>query len=146
MNRLHLQSDARYRLCYRSRSMQGNRAFYNGLIPSFDRRVRVFMVNGFGVWRWDIINITITKTCFFKYTENFTIKNENFQIKNSDIFHVSAQNIECEYPFVKCLDEAVLTSTHNLCFEQNKQNNVYPCKPQFYYIMEKMTTKGHFSI
>ena len=25
-------------------------------------------------------------------------KNENFQIKNSDIFHVSAPNIDCGYP------------------------------------------------
>ena len=25
-------------------------------------------------------------------------KNENFQIKNSDIIHISAQNIECWYP------------------------------------------------
>ena len=26
-------------------------------------------------------------------------------------------------------------STHNLCFfSKNKKNNVYPCKPQFYYI------------
>ena len=33
----------------------------------------------------------------FKYTENFTTKNENFQIKNSDIFHISAQNIDCGY-------------------------------------------------
>ena len=33
------------------------------------------------------------------------------------------------------LGEAVLTSTHNLCFlSRNKKNNVYPCKPQFYYI------------
>ena len=30
--------------------------------------------------------------------ENFTTKkNENFQIKNSDIFHISAQNIDCGY-------------------------------------------------
>ena len=28
----------------------------------------------------------ITKTCLFKYTENFTPKNENFRIINSDIF------------------------------------------------------------
>ena len=28
----------------------------------------------------------ITKTCLFKYIVNFTTKNENFQIKNSDIF------------------------------------------------------------
>ena len=39
----------------------------------------------------------ITKTCLFKYTENFTNKNENFQLKISDIFHVSAQNIDCGY-------------------------------------------------
>ena len=25
-------------------------------------------------------------------------KNENFQTKNSDIFHISAQNIDCGYP------------------------------------------------
>ena len=47
----------------------------------------------------------ITKTCLFKYTENFTTKNENFttknenfQIKNVDSFHISAQNIDCGFP------------------------------------------------
>ena len=62
----------------------------------------------------------ITKTRLFKYTENFTItttkkknnnkkkkkkkktkkkkkKRENFQTKKSDIFHISAQNIDCGY-------------------------------------------------
>ena len=47
------------------------------------------------------LSFTITKTRLFKYTENFTTKkkkkNENFQIKNSDIFHISAQNIDCGY-------------------------------------------------
>ena len=38
---------------------------------------------------------------------------EKFQIKNSDIFHISAQNIDCDYSLE---GEAVLTSTHNLCF------------------------------
>ena len=44
-------------------------------------------------------NSSITKTRLFKYTENFTTKkkNENFQIKKSDIFHISAQNIDCGY-------------------------------------------------
>ena len=41
--------------------------------------------------------LPITKTCLFKYTENFTTKNENFQTKNSDIFHISAQNEDCGY-------------------------------------------------
>ena len=39
----------------------------------------------------------ITKTRLFKYTENFTTKNDNFQIKYSDIFHISARNIDCGY-------------------------------------------------
>ena len=39
----------------------------------------------------------ITKTRLFYYKENLTTKNENFQIKNSDIFHKSAQNIDCGY-------------------------------------------------
>ena len=34
-------------------------------------------------------------------------KTENFQIKNCDIFHISAQHIDYE---------AVLTSIHNVCF------------------------------
>ena len=36
--------------------------------------------------------------------------------------------------------EAVLTSTHNLCFRAKIRKNVYPCKPQFYYI--KVGCKG----
>ena len=38
-----------------------------------------------------------TKTRLFKYIENFTTKNENFQMQNSDSFHISAQNIDCGY-------------------------------------------------
>ena len=40
-----------------------------------------------------------------------------FPDKNSDIFHISAQNIDCD-TCSNHLAEAVLTSTHNLCFEQ----------------------------
>ena len=40
--------------------------------------------------------LDITKTRLFKYTENYRPKNENFQIKNSDIFHISAQNIDSD--------------------------------------------------
>ena len=44
-----------------------------------------------------VLTRTIMKTCLFKYTENSTTKNENFQIKNSNIFHISAQDIDCGY-------------------------------------------------
>ena len=40
---------------------------------------------------------TITKTRLFKYIENFSSKTLNFQIKNCDIFHISAQNMDCGY-------------------------------------------------
>ena len=68
----------------------------------------------------EVTRLAITKTRLFKYIENFTSKTVNFQIKNSDIFHISAQNIDCGYSLEPP--------------RQNKKNNVYPCKPQFYYI------------
>ena len=44
-------------------------------------------------------------------------KNENLQMKNSDIFLISTQNIDCGYSLEPPrLGKAVLTSTHNLCF------------------------------
>ena len=38
-----------------------------------------------------------------------------FRQKNSDIFHISAQNIHCGTRLSR-LAEVFLTSTHNLCF------------------------------
>ena len=57
----------------------------------------------------------ITKTCLFKYTENFTTKTWKFSGKNFDILRIFAQNIDCGTRQNR-LDEAVLTNTHNLCF------------------------------
>ena len=76
-----------------------------------------------------LFKIIITKTQLFNILKISPPQTENFQIKKSDIFHISAQNIECGYSL-----EAVLTRTHNLCLSRNSKNNVYPCKPQFYYI------------
>ena len=45
----------------------------------------------------NLSDTNITKTRLFKYFENFTTKIGKFQIKNSDIFHISAQNIDCGY-------------------------------------------------
>ena len=40
----------------------------------------------------------ITKIRLFKYIENFTTKKwRKFSDKNSDIFHISAQNLDCVY-------------------------------------------------
>ena len=69
----------------------------------------------------------------YMYIENFTTKNESFQIKILIFFYIPAQNIDCGYS-LEYPREAVLTSAHNLFLSRNKTNNVYPCKPQFYYI------------
>ena len=67
-------------------------------------------------------------------------KNENFQIKNSDIFHVSAQNIDCGYSIEPPRRGGSNEYPQSMFLSRNKKNNVYPCKPQFYYI--KVGFKG----
>ena len=60
--------------------------------------------------------------------------NENLQIKNSDIFHISAQNIDCGYSLEPHQQGSSNEYPQSMFFSRNKKNNVYPCKPQFYYI------------
>ena len=67
-------------------------------------------------------------------------KNENFQIKNSDIFHISAQNIDCGYALEPPRRGGSNAYPQSMILSRNKKNNVYPCKPQFYYI--KVGFKG----
>ena len=84
---------------------------------------------------------TITKTRLFKYIENFTTKKmKNLDKKNSDIFHISAQNIDCEYSLEQPRRGSSNEYTQSMFLSRNRKNNVYPCKPQFYYI--KVGFKG----
>ena len=66
-------------------------------------------------------------------------RNENFQIKHFDIFHISAHNIDFGYALEPPW-RGGSNEYHNLFLGRNKKNNVYPCKPQFYYI--KVGFKG----
>ena len=63
-----------------------------------------------------------------------------FQIKNSDIFHISAQNIDCGYSLEPPRRGGSNEYPQSMFLSRNKKNNVYPCKPQFYYI--KVWFKG----
>ena len=67
-------------------------------------------------------------------------KNENFQIKNSYIFHISAQNIDCGHSLEPPHRGGSNEYQQSMCLSRNKKNNIYPCKPQFYYI--KVGFKG----
>ena len=59
----------------------------------------------------------IMKTRLFKNIENFTFKTENIQIKNPDIFHISARNIDCGYS-LEPPRQGGSNEYHNLFFEQ----------------------------
>ena len=78
--------------------------------------------------------LDITKTCLFKYTENQTPKNENFPMKNTDIFHIFVQNIDCGYSLEPPRRGGSNEYPQSMFLDKNMKNNVYPCKPQFYYI------------
>ena len=81
----------------------------------------------------------ITKNRLFKYIEKFTSKKtENSQIKKTDIFRSSAQNIDCGY--IDCRRGGSNKYPQFMFSSENKKNNAYPCKPQSYYI--KVGFKG----
>ena len=67
-------------------------------------------------------------------------KNENFQRKKSDIFRISTQNIDCGYSLEPPRRGGSNEYPQSMFLSRNKTNNVYPCKPQFYYI--KVGFKG----
>ena len=82
--------------------------------------------------RWREL-LSFRKHAYSNILKTLQPKQENFQKKkNSDIFHISAQNIDCGYSLERVPTIYVLS--------RNKKNNEYPCKPQFYYI--KMGFKG----
>ena len=63
-----------------------------------------------------------------------------FQIKKSDIFRISAQNIDCGYSLEPPRRGGSNEYPQSMFLSRNNKNNVYPCKPQFYYI--KVGFKG----
>ena len=86
---------------------------------------------------------------YFKHYENTPIqiyrkfhlqKLKIFQIKNSYIFHISAQNIIFGYSLEPPRRGGSNVYPQSMFLSRNKKNNVYPFKPQFYYI--KVGFKG----
>ena len=70
-----------------------------------------------------------------------------FKKKKSDIFHISAQNKDRKYP----LESPGRGGSNGypgsmFVFLQNKKNNVYPCKPQFYYIKVGFQGKNYIGV
>ena len=62
--------------------------------------------------------------------------NENFQVKKSDIFHISAQSIDYMYS----LEPPQHEYPQSMFLSRNNKSNVWCFKPLFYYI--KVGFKG----
>ena len=84
--------------------------------------------------------ITLQKHAYSNILKILQPKKENFQIKNSDIFHISAQNIDCGYLLELPRRGSSNEYPQSMFLSRNKKNNVYPCKPPLYYI--KVGFKG----
>ena len=83
---------------------------------------------------------TLRKHAYSNILKILPPTNENFQIKNSDIFPISAQNIDCGYSLEPPRRGGSNEYPQSIFSSKNKENNIYPCKPQFYYI--KVGFKG----
>ena len=64
----------------------------------------------------------------------------NVSNKNSDICHISVQNIDCRYSLEPPLRGGSNEYPQYMFLRWYKKDNVYPSKPKFYYI--KMGFKG----
>ena len=57
-----------------------------------------------------------------------------FLIKNSDIFHISAQNVDWGYSLEPLRRGGSNEYPQFIFLNRNKKNYVYPCRAQFYFI------------
>ena len=85
--------------------------------------------------------VSLRKQAYSNILKILPPKIDSFLIKKNLIFFIFLlKNIDCGYS-LEPPRRGGSNEYHNLCFvSRNKKNNVYPCKPQFYYI--KVGLKG----
>ena len=79
--------------------------------------------------------ITLRKHAYSNILKILQSKTENFQMKNSEIFHISAENIDCGYSLEPPRRGGSNEYPQSMFLAEIRKNNIYPCKPQFYYII-----------
>ena len=83
---------------------------------------------------------SLWKQAYSNILNILTIKKWKFSDKNLNISHTSGQNIDCGYSLEPPRRGGSNEYPQSMFLGRNKKNNVYPCKPQFYYI--KVGFKG----
>ena len=69
-------------------------------------------------------------------------KNDNFQMKNGDVFLIFAQNIDCGYTLEPPHLGGYNEYPQSMFESKNKKKTEYSCKPQLFYV--KMGCKGFY--
>ena len=88
----------------------------------------------------NIVNLTLRKQAYSNILRILPPKIENFQMKNSGSFHISALNIDGGYLLELPRRGSSNKYPQSMFLSRNKKNNVYPCNHQFHYI--KVGFKG----
>ena len=83
---------------------------------------------------------TLRKHAYSNILKTLLPKQRKFSDKSTDIFHISAQNIDCGNSLEPPRRGGSNEYPQSMSSSKNERNNVYPCKPQFYYI--KVGFKG----
>ena len=94
-------------------------------------------VNFLFFWNFSSILIHYENTPIQIYWKFY---HQKLYIKNSDILHISAQNIDCGYSLEPPQRGSSNEYPQSMFLSRNKKNNVFSCKPQFYNI--KVGFKG----
>ena len=101
---------------------------------------RFFLVSMPRDERLRFVSLSLREHAYLNILKILSPKNENFQMKNSYILHISDENIDCGYSLEPPLRGGSNEYPQSMLLSRNKKNNVYPCKPQFYY--NKVGFKG----
>ena len=87
-----------------------------------------------------MVSSTLRKHAYSNVLKISPPKTDNFKIKKLIFFLISAQNIDCGYSLEPPRRGGCNEYPQSMFLSRNKKNNIYPCKPQFYYI--KVGFKG----
>ena len=90
--------------------------------------------------RWNFLYNSLRKHVYSNILKILQLKKENFQIKILIFFIFLFKNIDCGYSLEPPRRGGSNEYPQSMFLSRNKKNNVYPRKPQFYYI--KMGFKG----
>ena len=78
--------------------------------------------------------LTLRKHAYSNLLKVLQPKQENFPIKNSHIFHISSQNIDCGHSLEPPRRGGSNEYPQSMFLIRNKKNKAYPCIPRFYCI------------